>query len=136
MVLPASLTTAHFFSDKERAYAVARLSEETADELRAGFVPKPEEDEVLEFSEVLRGIFNIGVWLTGLAYFAMLAGLYSFSLFVCSIVLYRLKLTYQVPIIINNMGIAKSPNEAQLFTVVPYVVATPVTSMCSWYHFI
>lgn len=47
--------------------------------------------ERFQWSEVRRGIFNIQVWLSALAYFAILTGLYSFGLFVslpdsCSIV--------------------------------------------------
>jgi nitrate/nitrite transporter NarK len=55
---------------------------------------------------------NLQVWLSALAYFAILSGLYSFGLF--------------LPTIINN-GFAKNPNEAQLWTVIPYAVAAVFT---------
>jgi hypothetical protein len=40
-------------------------------------------DEKFSWGEVRRGVFNVQVWLTSTAYFAILAGLYSFGLFVC-----------------------------------------------------
>lgn len=33
----------------------------------------------------------------------------------------------QLPTIVNDMHIASNPNETQLWTVIPYAVATPVT---------
>jgi nitrate/nitrite transporter NarK len=53
------------------------------------------------------------VWLSASSYFAILAGLYSFGLF--------------LPTIINNLKFAKNPNEAQLWTVIPYAVAAVFT---------
>jgi hypothetical protein len=41
-----------------------------------------EQEESFSWSEVKRGIFNLQVWLTAMAYFGILAGLYSFGLFV------------------------------------------------------
>jgi MFS family permease len=55
----------------------------------------------------------VQVWLSALAYFAILCGLYSFGLF--------------LPTIINNLKFAKDPNEAQLWTVIPYAVAAVCT---------
>lgn len=60
-----------------------------------------------------RGILNLQVWLTATAYFAILSGLYSFGLF--------------LPTIINDLKITSSANESQLWSVIPYAVATPVT---------
>jgi nitrate/nitrite transporter NarK len=57
-------------------------------------------------------VFNVQVWLTATAYFAILSGLYSFGLF--------------LPTIINN-GFSKDPNETQLWTVIPYAVASVFT---------
>ena len=41
-----------------------------------------EKEEQFSWGEFRRGIFNLQVWLTSTAYFAILAGLYSFGLFV------------------------------------------------------
>lgn len=41
-----------------------------------------EREEKFTWAEVRRGVFNIQVWLTATSYFAILAGLYSFGLFV------------------------------------------------------
>ena len=46
--------------------------------------PVVEREETFKWSEVYRGIFNLQVWLTATAYFAILSGLYSFGLFVSS----------------------------------------------------
>lgn len=46
--------------------------------------PVREREEEFKWSEVRRGIFNIQVWLSATAYFAILSGLYSFGLFVSS----------------------------------------------------
>ena len=44
--------------------------------------PVREREERFKWSEVRRGIFNVQVWLSATAYFAILSGLYSFGLFV------------------------------------------------------
>lgn len=44
--------------------------------------PVLEREERFKWSEVRRGVFNLQVWLTATAYFAILSGLYSFGLFV------------------------------------------------------
>jgi hypothetical protein len=41
-----------------------------------------EHEEAFSWSEVKRGVFNLQVWFTATAYFGILAGLYSFGLFV------------------------------------------------------
>ena len=41
-----------------------------------------EHEETFSWSEVKRGVFNLQVWFTATAYFGILAGLYSFGLFV------------------------------------------------------
>jgi hypothetical protein len=41
-----------------------------------------EKVEKFNWGEVRRGIFSLGTWLTAFAYFGILAGLYSFGLFV------------------------------------------------------
>lgn len=41
-----------------------------------------EHDEEFSWGEVKRGVFNLQVWLTAMAYFGILAALYSLGLFV------------------------------------------------------
>lgn len=77
--------------------------------------PSVEREEKFRWSEVKRGVFNIQVWLTATAYFAILSGLYSFGLF--------------LPTIINDMHITSDANQTQLWSVIPYAVATPVTGV-------
>lgn len=72
-----------------------------------------EREEKFRWSEVKRGVLNIQIWLTATAYFAILSGLYSFGLF--------------LPTIINDMHITSDANQTQLWSVIPYAVATPVT---------
>lgn len=72
-----------------------------------------EREEKFRWSEVKRGVFNVQIWLTATAYFAILSGLYSFGLF--------------LPTIINDMHITSDANQTQLWSVIPYAVATPVT---------
>jgi hypothetical protein len=44
-----------------------------------------EHEERFQWSEVRRGLFSLQVWFTAPAYFAILSGLYSFSLFVSTL---------------------------------------------------
>ena len=97
LFLPNSIEAAGFLTSLEKEHARYRLGEQSA------------EHERLDWAEVRRGIFNVQVWLSALAYFAILCGLYSFGLF--------------LPTIINNLRFASDPNEAQLWTVIPYAVA-------------
>ncbi|KAF5671616.1 major facilitator superfamily transporter [Fusarium denticulatum] len=105
--LPNNLTTARYFTPEEREWAVKRLEQDR------GTTMASELDEKFSWGEVRRGVFNVQVWLTSTAYFAILAGLYSFGLF--------------LPTIVNDLHIASSANQAQLWSVIPYAVATPVT---------
>lgn len=83
-----------------------------------------------------RGILNIQVWLTATAYFAILAGLYSFGLFVSLVSLYarlhRILTSFQLPTIVSGLGITANSNETQLWSVIPYAVATPVTVLVAF----
>jgi MFS family permease len=112
--LPKSLSTARFFTPQQRAWAIKRLQAPALgkDQVDA-FHPRNEQEEEFSWSEVRRGLFNISTWLSALAYFGLLAGIYSLSIF--------------LPTIINSMHIAKSANEVQLYAVIPYAVATPLT---------
>ncbi|CAD6936363.1 unnamed protein product, partial [Tilletia controversa] len=69
--------------------------------------------EKFEWREVRRGIFEVQVWLTGLAYLCMLNALYSFSLF--------------LPTILRSMYPDVTPARLQLLSVPPYV---PAAVMC------
>jgi len=100
-LLPHGLESARFLTAPEKACARHRL-EETA-----------QIHEHFSWDEVKRGVFNVQVWLSALAYFAILCGLYSFGLF--------------LPTIINNLKFAHDPNTAQLWTVPPYAVAAVCT---------
>jgi predicted MFS family arabinose efflux permease len=94
--LPNAIESARFFDAQEKEHARRRIEESA-------------QHEPFDWAEVRRGIFNLQVWLSATAYFAILCGLYSFGLF--------------LPTIINNLKFAHDPNEAQLWTVIPYAVA-------------
>ncbi|TVY60461.1 putative transporter [Fusarium oxysporum f. sp. cubense] len=111
--LPNNLTTARYFTPEEREWAVKRLEQD-----RGSTSMTSEIDEKFSWGEVRRGVFNVQVWLTSTAYFAILSGLYSFGLF--------------LPTIVNDLHIASSPNQAQLWSVIPYAVATPVTVLVAF----
>ena len=96
-ILPNSVVTAKFLTEEERAVAKSRL-------------PNAEGD-VFQWSEVVRGILSPQLWLSATAYFAILSGLYSFGLF--------------LPTIIAGLGY--KANTAQLYTVPPYAVASVLT---------
>lgn len=99
--LPNSIEAARFLSAEQRAHARRRLDEENS------------AHEPFSWGEVKRGVLNVQVWLSALAYFSILCALYSFGLF--------------LPTIINNLNFASDPNEAQLWTVIPYAVASVCT---------
>ncbi|KAF5672309.1 allantoate permease [Fusarium heterosporum] len=107
--LPNNLTSARYLTEEERDWAVKRL------QLDHG---TNEVDERFSWGEVRRGVLNLQVWLTSTAYFAILAGLYSFGLF--------------LPTIVNDLHITSSPNQAQLWSVIPYAAATPVTVLVAF----
>ncbi|KAF6811008.1 major facilitator superfamily transporter [Colletotrichum musicola] len=107
--LPNSLATAKILTPEEREWAMVRRQGGSGER----FNLDREHEEKFRWSEVSRGFFNVQVWLSSTAYFAILSGLYSFGLF--------------LPTIINDLHIASNPNEAQLWSVIPYAVATPVT---------
>jgi hypothetical protein len=110
-LLPNNVSTAWFLNPEEQSLAQNRLA---ADISTSSSLPHGQHDEVVEnfqWSEVRRGALNIQLWLTATAYFAILSGLYSFGLF--------------LPTIINGLGY--TANEAQLWSVIPYAVAAVVT---------
>ncbi|KZT72470.1 MFS general substrate transporter [Daedalea quercina L-15889] len=70
-----------------------------------------QEDESFEWREVFRGIRDPQVWMTSLSYLGIIVSLYSFSLF--------------LPTIVEGLGY--SGGQAQLHTVPPYVPAVVLT---------
>ncbi|TVY16992.1 putative transporter, partial [Lachnellula arida] len=108
-LLPNSVDTASFLKEDERVYARTRLHLDMPSRLAQDGSGDPH--EVFSWSEVSRGIFDLATWLSAVAYFGILAGLYSFGLF--------------LPTIIVELGY--TANEAQLWSVIPYAVATVVT---------
>ncbi|KAK5995919.1 putative transporter [Cladobotryum mycophilum] len=112
--LPNGVATASFLTPEEREYASNRLASGGG----GRFNLAREAQEPFSWSEVRRGVFNLQVWLTSTSYFAILSGVYSFGLF--------------LPTIVNDMHIASNPNQTQLWTVIPYAVATPVTVLIAF----
>ncbi|KAH6623471.1 major facilitator superfamily domain-containing protein [Chaetomium tenue] len=113
LLLPTSIAEAPYLTREEKDFALQRLEGHTLSASGERFNPVLEREERFQWSEVRRGIFNVQVWLSSTAYFAILSGLYSFGLF--------------LPTIINDMHITSSANETQLWSVIPYAVATPIT---------
>ncbi|RXW25140.1 hypothetical protein EST38_g705 [Candolleomyces aberdarensis] len=138
--LPRDLQSARFLTEEERAFAVERfrrgnltkstipsspspVSDNASDTEKAEKEDFTErtvpvdtiqelEEERFEWREVWRGVTDIQTWLTGIAYFGLLVGLYSYSLFLR-------------PTIISGLGYHGS--QAQLRTVPPYVPAAFMT---------
>lgn len=108
-LLPNSVETAWFLKPEERELAKGRLRNDTSAHLPDG--QRAEGVEKFHWSEVRRGVLNVQLWLTATAYFAILSGLYSFGLF--------------LPTIIKGLGY--TANEAQLWSVIPYAVAAVLT---------
>lgn len=139
-VLPADLQTAKFFTDEERAHALQRIRADTGfttavpdmgpdgsepakdkdeikEEVRSiGDWDSNDADEPFEWREVLRGLTDVQTWLTGFAYFGFNTVLYSYSLF--------------LPTIIAGLGY--SGEAAQLHTVPPYVPAAVLTVVVAY----
>ncbi|KAI0723159.1 MFS general substrate transporter [Earliella scabrosa] len=139
--LPADIQSASFFTDEEREFALARLrtafgvtttaplsepsqritnpiaDPEKSSEAKVEVHPASEqlvvniEDEQFEWGEVVRGFKDPQVWMTALSYMGIIISLYSFSLFLPTIV----------------AGLGYSGGEAQLHTVPPYVPAVVMT---------
>ncbi|KAK6077234.1 major facilitator superfamily transporter [Seiridium cupressi] len=107
-VLPNGLATAKFLTPEEREFAMNRLKTGTD----SNGIREHESAEKFSWSEVARGVFSWQTWLTACAYFGILAGLYSFGLF--------------LPTIINALG-GYTVSETQLWSVIPYAVAAVCT---------
>ncbi|KAG6850879.1 hypothetical protein H0H93_007497 [Arthromyces matolae] len=138
LVLPADIESAKFLTDEERQFAGITISticgkvvinELPATRLRVGDItnftaqdlwpPASEEKsegelqyiEPFELQEVIRGLSDIQAWLTGTAYLGVIVSIYSYSLFLPTIV----------------AGLGYSGGAAQLHTVPPYVAAVVLT---------
>ncbi|KAI1255581.1 hypothetical protein MGN70_002696 [Eutypa lata] len=105
--LPNGVSSAKFLTPEQREFATNRLRH-----LGQGSgTSEREVSEKFSWSEVRRGVFSPQTWLTACAYFGILSGLYSFGLF--------------LPTIIEALGY--TANEAQLWSVIPYAVASVLT---------
>ncbi|TFK75926.1 MFS general substrate transporter [Pluteus cervinus] len=140
ILLPTDILTAKFLTEEERTFALERFrSSNTTTSTVPVIVVTPEaniqneekrshegrtsitssipplvihqEHEEFEWREVIRGVLDIQTWLTGFAYLGLIVSLYSFSLF--------------LPTIVAGLGLSGS--SAQLHTVPPYVPATVLT---------
>ncbi|KAL4781725.1 major facilitator superfamily domain-containing protein [Aspergillus varians] len=112
--LPNSIETAPFLTEEERNHARERIRLENPH--MQGAVQA--EEESLAWSEVQRGLLEPQMWFSAMAYFAILSGLYSFGLF--------------LPTIIEESGFASDANQTQLWTVIPYAVAAILTVFVSF----
>ncbi|KAI0368132.1 MFS general substrate transporter [Pilatotrama ljubarskyi] len=141
LFLPADVASAKFFTEEEREFALTRLrasygvtmtaplsepsqrittadqgDAEKASEVKVEVRTEEalvlnQEDEQFEWGEVMRGVKDPQVWMTAIAYMGIIISLYSFSLFLPTIV----------------AGLGYSGGQAQLHTVPPYVPAVVLT---------
>ncbi|KAF9534345.1 MFS transporter [Crepidotus variabilis] len=140
-ILPESLENAHFLTEEERIFAVRRfhMDDKTLGSTGNPEAPTPNSEkkstaevrlelidltrslqgapeEKFEWYEVVRGFKDIQTWLTGFAYFGLLVSLYSYSLF--------------LPTIVSGLGYSGS--QAQLHTVPPYIPAAFLTVLVAF----
>ncbi|KAI0173148.1 MFS general substrate transporter [Hypoxylon sp. FL1284] len=111
-LLPNGAGSAKFLTPEERQFAASRLHAPTS----GGGNNEKEVSEKFSWGEVSRGIFSMQTWFTACAYFGILSGLYSFGLF--------------LPTIISGLGY--TADEAQLWSVIPYAVASVVTVITAY----
>ncbi|CAK5275558.1 unnamed protein product [Mycena citricolor] len=130
--MPEGIATASFLTPEERRFALNRFhgvvyeapvetSEkgETSITENAGPSDAPVvhlTDEKFEWREVVRGLTDFQTWVTGIAYLGLIVSLYSFSLFLPTIV----------------AGLNYTGKSAQLHTVPPYVPATVLTVLVAF----
>ncbi|THW41258.1 MFS general substrate transporter [Aureobasidium pullulans] len=112
-LLPNDVSTARFLTEEEREFALYRLSRDHSYGLPSQRITEPER---FSWSEVRRGVLDPSLWFSASAYFAILCGLYSFGLF--------------LPTIITGLGY--TANEAQLWSVIPYAVASCLTIVAAF----
>ncbi|KAJ8455309.1 hypothetical protein ONZ51_g12519 [Trametes cubensis] len=140
LFLPADLASAKFFTDEEREFALQRMrlslgaamtaplsepsqritgaetdaEKATVDKIEVEATETlvvEQVEEQFEWGEVMRGIKDPQVWMTAVSYMGIIISLYSFSLFLPTIV----------------AGLGYSGGAAQLHTVPPYVPAVVLT---------
>ncbi|EPT03670.1 hypothetical protein FOMPIDRAFT_1115826 [Fomitopsis schrenkii] len=111
------ITTAQM-SEAAQPIRAATLEQDKADEIqvetsttRSAVQAVYQEDEKFEWGEAIRGFKDPQVWMTSLTYLGIIVSLYSFSLFLPTIV----------------AGLGYSGGQAQLHTVPPYVPAVVLT---------
>ncbi|KAJ6613475.1 MFS transporter [Mycena sp. CBHHK59/15] len=137
-LLPESISGASFLSEEEKTFALERFHrhdstissaappgaaqseteksdiytmEQVADSPSPGTTPVQMMDEKFEWREVIRGLTDFQAWTTGIAYLGLIVSLYSYSLFLPTIV----------------TGLHYTGKSAQLHSVPPYVPATVLT---------
>lgn len=144
LLLPPDINSAKFLTPEEREFALRRFrasnsavsrvavseasqsirTDEKGDARQVDRVASPssnnayvvnQEDEQFEWREIRRGLLDIQVWLTGVSYLGLIVSLYSYSLF--------------LPTIVAGLGF--SGEAAQLHTVPPYVPAVVLTVLVS-----
>ncbi|KAH8896545.1 MFS general substrate transporter [Thozetella sp. PMI_491] len=111
VMLPNSIASAKFLSEEEREVAIQRLrgvehGTGNNERLMCAF-----SDEKISKKEVLRAFLSPQTWLSATAYFGLLSAIYSFGLF--------------LPSIIKALGY--TADQTQLMTVPPYAVAACAT---------
>lgn len=115
LILPSTVEKAGFFTDDERKLAIARLLADRPMAVDANgdtvILAEP-----FSLWRVKEAVFSIKTWLSAIAYFAILSALYSFGLFLPSIV----------------QGLGYTAIQAQLYSVPPYAVAAFLT-VCAAY---
>ncbi|KXJ89086.1 major facilitator superfamily domain-containing protein [Microdochium bolleyi] len=110
--LPNSVSTAKFLTAEQKVLAYNRIHGTLhGDDGQERYLLFLASREKFSWSEVVRGLLSPQTWLSALAYFGILSGLYSFGLF--------------LPTIIEALGY--TANQAQLWSVIPYAVASVLT---------
>jgi len=131
--LPSSIAEAKFLTAEEKEFTLQRfhragsaptnpekppsVPEKADDSMIESASPSGDMDlprlmeEKFEWREVVRGLTDFQTWVTGIAYMGLIVSLYSFSLF--------------LPTIVSGLGY--QGKSAQLHTVPPYVPATVLT---------
>jgi len=115
VVLPSTLDKAKFLTPDERALATSRIYHDRPLTTLPDGTIVPAIEPVSWF-RVSQAIFSIKTWLSAIAYFSILTALYSFGLFVPTIV----------------AGLGHTNTSAQLFSVPPYAVAAVLTVIAAF----
>lgn len=113
--LPSTLDKASFLTPDERHLATRRLYDNRPLTLndRGEYVVTP---DPFSWSAVLRAVLSPRTWLSAIAYLAILTALYTFGLFIPTLI----------------VGLGYSAIRAQLFSVPPYAVAALLTVVAAF----